>query len=66
MLYNFSFSITPWSRAWQPTLVFLPGTFHRQKILGGYSLWDHKESDITELPSTFHFTIENIKLKRFQ
>ena len=22
---------TPWSRKWQPTLVFLPGKFHRQE-----------------------------------
>ena len=29
--------IFPWSRKWQPTLVFLPGKFHGQKILTGYS-----------------------------
>ena len=26
-------------RAWQPTLVFLPGKFHGQRSLAGYSLW---------------------------
>ena len=33
----------PWSRRWQPTLVFLPGKFHGQRSLVGYSPWDHKE-----------------------
>ena len=27
----------PWSSKWQPTPVFLPGTFHRQRSLVGYS-----------------------------
>ena len=35
-------------RKWQPTLVFLPGEFHRQKSLAGYSPWGHKELDTTE------------------
>ena len=35
-------------RAWQPTPVFLPGEFHGQRSLAGYSPWDHKESDMTE------------------
>ena len=30
------------SRAWQLTSVFLPGEFHGQKNLAGYSPWDHK------------------------
>ena len=38
----------PWRRKWQPTLVFLPGKFHRQRSLVGYSPWGHKESDMTE------------------
>ena len=29
----------PWSRKWQPTLVFLPGKFHGQRRLEGSSLW---------------------------
>ena len=28
----------PWRRKWQPTPVFLPGEFHGQKSLAGYSL----------------------------
>ena len=27
----------PWRRAWQPTLVFLPGEFHGQKSVMGYN-----------------------------
>ena len=27
----------PWRMAWQPTPVFLPGQFHGQKSLEGYS-----------------------------
>ena len=38
-------------RAWQPTPVFLPGEFHGQKSLGGYSPWSHKELDTTERPT---------------
>ena len=37
-----------WRREWQPAVVFLPGEFHGQKKLVGYSLWDRKESDTTE------------------
>ena len=33
----------PLRKAWQPTLVFLPGEFHGQKSLAGYSSWGHKE-----------------------
>ena len=29
----------PWGRAWQPTLVFLPGEFHGQRSQAGYSPW---------------------------
>ena len=29
----------PWSRKWQPTPVFLPGEFHGQRSLVGYSPW---------------------------
>ena len=39
---------TPWSREWLPTPVFLPGEFHEQRSLVGYSPWAGKESDMTE------------------
>ena len=29
----------PWRRKWHPTPVFLPGEFHGQRILVGYSPW---------------------------
>ena len=38
----------PWRRKWQPASVFLPGEFHGQKSLAGYSPWDQKGSDKTE------------------
>ena len=33
----------PWRRAWQPTLVCLPGKFHGQRNLVGFSPWGRKE-----------------------
>ena len=39
---------TPWRREWQPTPVFLPAESHGQRSPVGYSLWGHKESDMTE------------------
>ena len=42
------FTFMHWRRKWQPTLVFLPGEFHGQRSLVGYSPRDHKESDTTE------------------
>ena len=38
----------PWRRKWQPTPAFLPGKFHGQRSLAGYSPWGWKESDTTE------------------
>ena len=32
----------PWRREWQPTPVFLPGEFHGQRSLVGYSPWARK------------------------
>ena len=37
-----------WRRKWLPTPVFLPGEFHGEKSLVGYSPWGCKESDTTE------------------
>ena len=44
----------PWRRKWQPTPVFLPGKFHRQRRLTGYSPLGLKESDTTEHTQTLH------------
>ena len=38
----------PWRRTWQPTPIFLPGEFHGQRSLVGYSPWGHKESEMTQ------------------
>ena len=35
---------SPWRREWLPTPVFLPGEFHGQRSLVGYSPWGHKET----------------------
>ena len=45
---------SPGVRNLQPTPVFLPGESHGQRSLVDYSPWGHKESDMTELPSTAH------------
>ena len=38
----------PWRREQLPTPVFLPGEFHGQRSLVGYSPWSRKELDTTE------------------
>ena len=38
----------PWKREWLPNPLFLPGEFHGQRSLAGYSPWGHKESNMTE------------------
>ena len=38
----------PWRREWLPTPVFLPGEFHGERSLVGYSPWGCKESDTTQ------------------
>ena len=50
-------SIPRWGRSpgggkWQPTPAFLPGKFHEQRSLAGYSPWGLKELDTIELLST--------------
>ena len=45
-----------------PTLVFLPGEFHRQRSLAGYSPWGHKESDMTK-QLILTFSSVNVKPK---
>ena len=36
-----------WRWEWQPTPTFLPGDFHGQRSLVGYSPWCHEELDTT-------------------
>ena len=37
-----------WRREWQPSPVFLPGEYHGQRSLVGWSPWGHEELDTTE------------------
>ena len=41
-----------WRREWLPTPVSLPGEFHGQRSLAGYSSWAHKESVIIAITSS--------------
>ena len=45
-----------WIRKWKPILLFLPGEFHGQRSLMGYSPWGCKEADITEHTHTHTHT----------
>ena len=42
----------PWRREWLPTPVFLPGEFHGQRNLVGYSPCGRKEWDRTQCRKT--------------
>ena len=44
----------PWRRERLPTPVFLPGEFHGQRSLAGYSPWSCKELDMTDFHSLTH------------
>ena len=62
----------PCRRKWPPTLIFLPGAFHGQRSLAGYSPWRRKESDMTECLHThtaslvtINFTFNVNTLQRF-
>ena len=49
-MYLFIFGCAAsWRRKWQPTPVFLPGESRGSRSLAGYSPWDRRESDATEL-----------------
>ena len=45
-------------RQWHPTPALLPGKFHGQRSLVGYSPWDRKESHTTE---QLHFTLPHTR-----
>jgi len=49
LLFNMLSRLVIWRRKWQPTLVFLPGEFHGQRSLVGYSQRGGRELDTTEL-----------------
>ena len=43
----------PWSKERQPTPAFLPGEFHGQRSLAGYSPCYHRESDMAKATNAF-------------
>ena len=50
-----------WRRKWQSTPVLLPGKFHGQRSLLGYSPWGRRESDTTKrLHSITFFHLVNL------
>ena len=53
----------PRRRKWQPTPVLLPGKFHRQRRLAGYSPWGCKELDTTEQLTHISLTVKGHTLK---
>ena len=57
---NVIIHIKCWRRKWQSTPVFLPGEFHGQKNLVGYSPWSHKELDTTERLTHTHTHTLNV------
>ena len=52
----------PWRREWLSTPVFLPGAFHGQGSLLGYSPWSEKESDTAERLTQFQFAIRSLNM----
>ena len=55
--FNPWFGKIPWRREWQAIPVSLPGEFHGQRSLAGYSPWGCKESDMTEWLQLSLFTL---------
>ena len=59
----------PWRRKWHPTPVFLPGKFHGQRSLAGYSPGSHmgrKQSNMTEHLAYLHSkVIQDVRLTSF-
>ena len=51
-----------WNRKWQSALVFMPGKFHGQRSLAGYSPLGHKELDIIEY-AHIHTYLKKLKKK---
>ena len=54
----------PLEQEMQPTLVFLPGTFHGQRCPVGYSPWNRKQLDITVWLTHTHGDRSSWKLAR--
>ena len=60
-IYNMHVHIYTWRRQWQPTPVFLPGEFHGQRSLVGYSPCGHRVGhDWVTSTNTLHIYITYI------
>ena len=51
-----------WRSKWLPTPVILPGEFHGERSLVGYSLWGCKESEITKLVNNTSVALNTLTL----
>ena len=47
--------VGPLEKEMKPTPVLLPGEFHGQRSLVGYSLWGRKELDMTERLTLYRY-----------
>ena len=56
----FGWERSPGGRAWQLSLVLLPGECHGQTSLAGYNPWGRKELDMTE-----HTSVDTDSVKNF-
>ena len=54
----------PWKRKRQPTPVFLPGKYHGQRSLAGYSPWGHKRIGHNLVTNTTEW-LKNCKLNYY-
>ena len=55
---------SPWRRKLQPTIAFLPGKFHGQRSVAGYSPWGRKELDMTKRLTVLKITAKTVKTIR--
>ena len=54
-----SIAETSWNTKWQPTLVFLPGKFHGQRSLAGYTPGGYKQLDMAKHIHIHSWNIDN-------
>ena len=51
-----------WRSKWLPAPVILPGEFHGERSLVGYSMWGCKESEITKLVNNTSVALNTLKM----
>ena len=56
----------PWRREWLPNSIFLPGEFHGQRNLEGYSPWGRKVLDTTEWLTLLLFRYSTHEIKTIE